>query len=161
MVFILVLFLGMYSIVFGFPGTLVILFAILIFSGATGFTRIEPKHIAVIALVSVIAEAAGALVDVSNPRKPRYSPAVVVAAFAGSIAGAVILTPVLLGAGTFLGLFLGGFAGLLVMQKVEQKKLKSAFREPIRATLMRSVSVCGKGLVAMAIMAFVLVRVYS
>jgi len=55
-VFILVLFLGIFSILFGFPGTIIILLASIVYSLITGFEKIGLKIILILAGISLSAE---------------------------------------------------------------------------------------------------------
>jgi len=160
-VFILVLFLGVYAIIYGFPGTVIIFIDALVFSAATGFSIIEWKHLVCIALIVLSVETADALIGLSNTKRPAVSRAGIVASGAGAAIGAVVLTPLLLAPGTFLGMFLGGLAGLFVMQRIEQHTLKPVFREPTKAMLVRIAATCGKGTAAMAMAVFMLARLYS
>lgn len=160
-VFILVLFAGVYTIIYGIPGTIIIFINVLVFSVATGFSVIELKHLFYIALIVLSVETADALIGLSNTKRPALSAAGIVASAAGAIIGAIVLTPLLLGLGTLLGIFFGGLAGLFVMQRVEQQKLKPAFREPTKAMLVRIATICGKGAAAMGVTVFMLSRLYS
>lgn len=160
-VFILILFLGVYAVVYGFPGTSIIFIDALVFSIVTGFSIIELKHLVCIALIVLSVETADALIGLSNTKRPAVSLAGVAASGAGAIIGAIALTPVFLGLGTLLGIFFGGLAGLFVMQRIEQHTLKPAFREPTKAMLVRIAATCGKGTAAMGVTAFMLSRLYS
>ena len=160
-VFILLLLLGIYSTVYGLPGTLLILICIVVFAFFDGFDTIGLKHIVVLTVLSAVVETADALVGVANIRRPRVTPGVVASSLAGTLLGVILLTPALYGAGTVMGIFLGGLAGLLIAQKVEQRTLKPALREPAKATFLRGLTVCAKGCVAMGATFFVLSRLYS
>lgn len=160
-VFILLLFAGVYSTVYGLPGTLAILLAVAVFAALTGFEIIRPVHLLAIGILAALVEALDTVIGLSSTRRPSITLTGIAASLGGSIAGSLILTPLLYGLGTLLGIFLGGFAGLTIAQKIEQRKLKPAFREPAKGTFLRSASVCVKGTVAMGSTAFVLTRIYS
>jgi hypothetical protein len=55
-IFILVLLVGFFSILLGLPGTLVILFDVLVYALATGFNRIGFKILLVLVVISAVAE---------------------------------------------------------------------------------------------------------
>ncbi|MDD5475034.1 MAG: DUF456 domain-containing protein [Syntrophales bacterium] len=160
-IFILILFVGVYSIIFGFPGTIIILFDAFLFASFTGFRIVELKHIVIIALLAIALEIADSLIGLSNLKKPRISLFGVAASIIGSILGAVVLTKVFYGLGTLIGIFAGGFMGLLVAQQIEQKSLKPAFREATTATIVRNAVVLVKGTAAIGMTAFMLSRLYS
>lgn len=160
-IFILLLFAGVYMTVYGLPGALAIVIVLVVFAALTGFEIIGVKHLVVIGILSVLAEILDAFVYASNIRRPPVTRVGAAASLCGAFAGAVLLTPFFYGFGTLLGVFVGGFAALMTVQKIEQKKLKPAFREPVRAALRRGAATCLKGMVAMGTTAFVLSRLYS
>lgn len=159
-IFILLLFLGVYSTVYGLPGTLFVLVCVVVFAASTGFETITVKNSIILTVMTVIVETVDALIGVSNVKRPRLTLADIGASIVGAVAGAVLLTPLLLGPGILLGIFFGGFVGLSAAQTIEQKKLKPAFREPAKAAALRGLTICAKGTVAMGATAFTLARLY-
>jgi len=57
-IFVVVLFIGVFSIIFGFPGTFLILGDVVVYALATGFEKIGLRVIIILALLSLLAEMA-------------------------------------------------------------------------------------------------------
>jgi len=160
-IFIITLFLGIYLVALGLQGTVVILVAAVVFGVLTEFQNFEPKHLVLLAILSVIVETTDAIVGISNAARPRLSRYAVVLSLVGGIIGAALLTPLFYGLGTITGLFLGGFAGKLLVELIERRKLKPSFRETGKASLTRNVSIFIKGTAAVGMTVFLLSHVYS
>lgn len=160
-IFIITLFFGIYLVALGLQGTVVILVAAVVLDAFTGFQVVEPKHLVLLAILSVIVETTDAIVGISNAASPRLSRYAVVLSLVGGIIGAALLTPLFYGLGTITGLFLGGFAGKLLVERVERRNLKPSFRETGRASFIRNVSIFIKGTAAVGMTVFLLTHVYS
>ncbi len=160
-IFIITLFLGIYLVALGLQGTVVILVAAVVFGVLTEFQNFEPKHLVLLAVLSVIVETADAIIGVSNAASPRLSQHAAVVSLVGGIIVAALLTPLFYGLGTITGLFLGGFAGKLLVERIERRKLKPSFRETGKASFIRNVSIFIKGTAAVGMTVFLLSHVYS
>lgn len=104
--------LGLISLLFGVPGTFLIVGAALVYAWATGFTAVQWSTIGWLLLLAVIAEAiefaSAALTAAPGARPSRR---VTVAALAGGIVGGILGVPFLLGVGALLGALAGAFTG--------------------------------------------------
>ncbi|MDD5168108.1 MAG: DUF456 domain-containing protein [Syntrophales bacterium] len=160
-VFIMVLFLGLFSIVFGLPGTLVILLDVLIYSAVTCFDTIGLKVIVVLILLAAAAEALEFFVGMSVAARFGLSAKGFWASIVGGIIGASLMTPMLLGLGTVLGLFMGGLAGVLVAELIRQGHLKPAFRAGYGAILGRLAGTLVKGILGVVMVIVTLTSIYS
>jgi uncharacterized protein YqgC (DUF456 family) len=161
-IFILILFIGIFSIIFGFPGTIIIVTDVIIFSWATGFEKIGFKVIAVLVIVSLVAETLDFIFGAySGVRRFGLSIKGLLAAVIGAIIGAVALTPFLMGLGTIIGMFCGGFTATLIVDSIAEKKLKPAYRTGYKNRLMKIAGTVLKGSFAIAMTVAALSTIYS
>ncbi|MCK9274549.1 MAG: DUF456 domain-containing protein [Syntrophales bacterium] len=160
-VFILLLFFGIYCIIFRLPGTLIILIDTVAYASVTHFETIGVAFIAVLAAISLSAEGIDLIGGVAGVRRFPSSKTAFAASLAGGIAGAVILTPVFFVLGTMAGILLGSMTGLLLVEQIERKKIKALFKERPGIRAGRIVIVLLKGTAAIIMSALVLSRVYS
>lgn len=160
-VFILILFLGIFSILFGFPGTIIILLASVLYSMLTGFDRIGIRVLFILAGISLTAELLEFYLGIRGAAKFGASKGNIVASLIGAVAGAVIMTPFLLGLGTLTGAFLGGFAGTFIVEIIRRKDLKPAMRASYGAVAGRVAGTLAKGFFALLMIVMVLSAIYS
>lgn len=160
-VFILVLFIGIFLTVFGLPGTVVILADVFIYALANGFETIGFKAILGLTVIAVVAEAADFGLGMIGAARYGASRKGVWAALFGSVACAAIATPFFTGVGTLLGIFLGGFAGVFLVEFMEQRKLKPAFRASYGAVLGKVGGIVIKGLLSVLMVMITLYHIYS
>jgi len=160
-VFILILFLGIFSILFGFPGTIVILLASIVYALLTGFEKIGFKILIALLGLSLSAELLEFYLGVRGAAKFGASKAGIAASLVGAIAGAVLMTPFLLGLGTVVGAFLGGFAGTFIVEMIRRRDLKPAMRASYGAVAGRVAGTLTKGCLALVMVAIVLSAIYS
>ena len=162
-VFILILFLGIFLNLFGLPGTVVIFFDVLFYAIFTGFDRIGWKILLFLFISAIIAEIidfllglgmSGGLKRLDENKSFRVSAI-------GAITGAVILTPLFWGPGTWAGFFLGGLTGILVAEFLRQSKLKAPFRATNRAVFAMAGRKFVKGVIALFMVAVSLSNIYS
>jgi uncharacterized protein YqgC (DUF456 family) len=159
--FILILFAGIYSSLFGLPGTAVIFIDVFLYALISGFDRIGFKIILILLVLSVIAEAMDFLLDVSGALVPIPSKKSFVVSAVGAIIGAFIFTPLLWAAGTFGGFFLGCFAGMLIIEFNRQSKLLTPFKANNRAIFIMIGGKTVKGCIALTMIALSLSNIYS
>ena len=160
-VFILVLFMGIFSIVFGIPGTVVILIDVILYALITGFGRIGIKIILILLVISIAAEAIDFSLGMAGAARFGISRrAIWISAISGFV-GALVMTPLFLGLGTVAGIFLGGFAGLLAIEMVHQARLKPALRPGYAAILGRVAGTLIKGFCALAMIVITMSNIYS
>jgi uncharacterized protein YqgC (DUF456 family) len=159
--FILLLFVGIFITVFGFPGTFVILTDVIIYSWITGFEQIGFTIIIILAVITLAAEAIDFYLGMKGAKKYTPSRTAVVASIIGSIVGVIVMTPMLLGLGALIGIFLGGFSGILIAELMEERKLKPAFRASYGALSGRIAGVMSKGLCAIVMTVIAMSKIYS
>ncbi len=160
-VFILVLFTGIFSTIFGLPGTIVIFLDVLLYAFITGFYRIGIKLIFIMFVITLLAEALDFALGMAGAARFIPSKNNLYAAAAGALLGGILLTPVLFGLGTISGVFLGGFCGVLAVEILRQNRLKPAFRASSRSVFMGMASVFVKGFSALAMVIATLLTIYS
>ncbi len=159
-IFVVVLFIGVFSIIFGFPGTFLILGDVVVYALATGFEKIGFKVIIVLALLSLLAEMADFFMGIAGTRKYGSTKIGVTLSIIGGIIGAVVMVPILLGLGAIIGAFLGGFAGAFLGEYLERGKLKPALRAGYGALIGRVVGVLFKGSLAIVMVAITMSSIY-
>ncbi len=160
-IFILLLFAGIYGAVIGLPGTVLILGSVFFYALLTGFHKIGVGAIVLLILLTIVAEGIGFTMEFTN--KVRLGPSLpgIMASLAGSLLGALCLTPLLWGLGTLMGVFLGGFAGFFMMELIRQSKLKPAHRASARTMLTSAAGVFAKGSCALTMTVVTLLNIYS
>ena len=159
--FILIVLLGLFSTLFGFPGTVLILGAAIVFALATGFQAIGLKIIFILILISVAAESLEFLMGVTGAGRIGSSRGGTTASLTGAVIGAVLLTPFFFGLGTLTGGLLGGISGLLMVEINSQLKLKPAARDSYKTLLGRVMGLFAKSFFALIMAVIVLTAIYS
>ena len=126
--FILVLLFGACSILFGLPGTIIILVDALIYAAVTGFEKIGFKVLVTLLILSVLAELVDFAVGMAGVVRFGSMRTGFWAFVIGGLIGASLLTPVLLGLGIILGAFVGGFTAMLIVEILARNRLKPSLR---------------------------------
>jgi uncharacterized protein YqgC (DUF456 family) len=157
----LILFLGIFLTVFGLPGTVLILLAVVGYALLTGFAQIGFKVILMLLLMTIVAELLDVGLGMAGAVRFGSSRAGMWAALIGSFAGAVLLTPFFLGLGVLMGIFLGGSAAVFIVEMIQRGKLKPAFRAGIGAMLGRMAGIAVKGVFAILMVTITLYHIYS
>ncbi len=160
-IFVVILLVGIFSIIFGFPGTFLILADVVIYSWITGFEKIGLKIIVVLVFISLVAETMDFFLGIAGARKYGSSKTGVALSIIGGIAGAIMMAPILLGLGAIIGVFLGGFAGAFLGEYLEQRKLKPALRAGYGALIGRIVGTLVKGSLAIVMAVITMSAIYS
>jgi hypothetical protein len=127
-VFILVLFAGIYLSLFGLPGTVVIFLDVLVYAALTGFGQVGGRVLLTLVIIAAVAEALDYALGKPSAHKAYAPSRAGWFLLAGSIIGMFALTPFLWGAGIWLGFYLGGLAGLFIAEVRRQLKLKSPYQ---------------------------------
>jgi len=159
--FILILFAGIFSTLFGIPGTIIILLDVILYAMITGFEKIGIKLIIVLIVLSVLAEAIDFALGMMGAAKFGASPKGVWASVIGGVIGAVVMTPTLFGLGTVMGMFLGGFTAVLIVELIHQRQLKPALRAGYGAFLGRFGGIFVKGFFSLIMIILTLTNIYS
>jgi len=159
--FILIVLLGLFSTMFGLPGTVLILGASIVYALATGFQAIGLKIICILILISIAAESLEFLMGLTGAGRIGSSRGGTTASLLGAAAGAALLTPFLFGLGTLMGALLGGISGLLIVEINSQWKLKPAARDSYKTLLGRVMGLFAKSFFALIMVVIVLTAIYS
>ena len=160
-VFIIVLFIGIFSIIFGIPGTAIILIDVILYALITGFERVTIKIVLLLLVMCILAEGIDFSLGIAGAARFGISKRVIWISTISGFIGALALTPLFFGLGTVAGSFLGGFAGVLAVELIEQSKLKPASRTDYRAILGRVAGTLLKGSLALAMVVITMSNVYS
>jgi len=160
-IFILVLFVGIFSIVFGLPGTVIILINTILYSLFTGFDKIGIKILAILLVISLLAEALDFVLGMAGAARFDASKKGIWASVTGGFIGAIIMTPVFYGFGTIAGFFLGGFTGILITELIRQGQLKPVIRTGYGIILGRFTGILAKGFFAFVMIIITLTNIYS
>jgi uncharacterized protein YqgC (DUF456 family) len=160
-IFILVMLIGFFSILLGLPGTLVILFDVLVYALVTGFDKIGLGTLLALVAISALAESLEFLFGITWARRYGTSKRGVAASIVGGIIGAVLLTPVFLGLGALIGSFLGALAGAFTVEILSQREIKPAARAGFGALMGRLAGLFAKGLCGLAMVIITLLAIYS
>ena len=159
--FILVLLFGTFSILFGFPGTVIIFIDALIYSIITGFEKIGIKILLTLLILSALAEVADFAVGMAGAIKFGVSRKGFWAFTIGGFIGALLMTPFFLGLGLLIGTFLGGVIAILTMELLARNKLNPTLRAAYGAILGRVAGICVKGFFALIMVIITLTSIYS
>jgi uncharacterized protein YqgC (DUF456 family) len=159
--FVLVLLFGTFSIIFGIPGTVIIMIDAFIYAAVTGFERIGFKILITLLVLSLLAELADFAVGMAGAVKFGASRKALGAFVIGGLIGAVLMTPFLLGLGAVAGAFFGGFIGVLTVELLRRNRLKPALRAAYGAILGRAAGMCVKGFFALIMVIITLSNVYN
>ena len=148
--FILVLAVGMVAVVFGLPGTWIILLASVGYGWYTGFSEISGRLLLGLLLLAASAEGVEALAGLWGARRFGGSWKAMAGSLIGGIVGTLLFAPLLLGLGSVLGAFLGAFSGAFVVTYLERRRMEAAVRVGWGNFLGRVVAVVFKGAAAVA-----------
>ena len=159
--FILVLLLGTFSILFGFPGTIIILIDAFIYGAVTGFEKIGLKILVTLLVLSVLAEVADFAVSMAGAVRFGVSQKGFWAFTAGGFIGALLMTPLFFGLGLLIGTFLGGFIAMMIVELLARSKIKPTLRATYGAILSRVAGICVKGVFALIMVIITLTSIYS
>ncbi len=159
--FILVLLFGAFSVLFGLPGTVIILIDAFIYGAATGFEKIGLKILIILLVLAVLAEVADFAVSAAGAVKFGASRKGFYAFTIGGFIGALLMTPLLLGLGLIIGTFLGGFIAMLIVEWLARNKVKPTLRAAYGAILGRVAGICVKGICALIMVIMTLTSIYS
>jgi len=160
-IFILVLVAGIFSTLLGMPGTVIILIDTILYAICTGFERIGFKILILLLFISILAEALDFALGMVGTTRYGTSKRSIWAGLIGSLIGATIMTPILLGFGTILGSFLGGFAGILIVELIHQGRLKPALRAGNNTIFGWFGGILVKGFLSLVMIVITLTNIYS
>jgi uncharacterized protein YqgC (DUF456 family) len=159
--FIMVLLLGVFSVLFGFPGTVIILVDAFIYGAITGFEKIGLKILIALLVLTLLAEMADFAVSMAGAVRFGVSRKGFLAFAVGGFIGALLMTPFFLGLGLLIGTFLGGFIAMLIVELLARNKIKLTLRATYGAILGRVAGICVKGIFALIMVIMTLTSIYS
>ncbi len=159
--FMLVLLLGIFSILFGIPGTVIILIDAAVYAAFTGFDKIGWKIMITLLVLSILAELSDFAIGMAGAMEFGASKKSLAASVIGGIIGALLLSPLMLGVGAVIGAFSGGFIGVFTVELFQQFNLKPALRAAWGNIVGRAAGICVKGAFALVMAAITLAGVYN
>lgn len=159
--FILVLLFGAFSILFGLPGTVIILIDTVVYAAVTGFERIGFKVLVTLLILSILAELADFAVGMAGAVNFGASRKALGASIVGGLIGAALMAPFFLGLGAIAGGFFGAFVGVFAVEFLRQNRLKPSLRAAWGAILGRAAGICVKGGFALIMIVITLSHVYN
>ena len=160
-VFILLLFVGIYLSLFGLPGTIIIFLDVLLYALFTGFAQVNWKVLLFLLVFALLSEAIDFWAGSTDAHKPPVTGKSIWGALLGAVTGMLILTPALWGLGIWGGFFLGGLAGLLLMEWLRQSRLKIPHQATYGALLAMTGIKAVKGGFALIMIFVSLANIYS
>ena len=160
-VFILILFLGIYLSLFGLPGTTIIFLDVLLYALITGFEQVGWKVLLFLLVFSILAETIDFLTGLTHAHKAPVFKKSLWGAAIGAVVGMMTMTPFLWGLGIWGGFFLGGLAGLLFMEISRQSRLRSSHQATNRAVFAMIGRKAVKGFFALIMIFVSLINIYS
>lgn len=103
--------LGLVSLLFGFPGTFVILLVAFVYAWATAFGAIHWFTLGLLLALALLGEGLELIAGSARAGGPKPSWRVVLITLGGSIVGGIIGAPFLFGIGALVGALVGAFVG--------------------------------------------------
>ncbi|GIW48356.1 MAG: hypothetical protein KatS3mg078_2233 [Deltaproteobacteria bacterium] len=159
LLFVFVSILGLISLVFGLPGTFVILCAAILYGWYQGFSEVTPKVLVVLGLLAVFGEVLEFIMSVAGAKRQKSSKSAVLGSIVGGIAGAVFGAPFLFGIGSVIGAFLGAFVGAFLVELLKQKTVEQALRSGWGAFCGRLFGAFAKGVIGIIMITVVVLSV--
>lgn len=159
--FIAILFLGIYLSLFGLPGTTIIFLDVFLYALFTGFAEVGWKLLLFLLAFAILAETIDFLAGLTYAHKAPVIKKSLWGTAIGAALGMIILTPIFWGLGIWGGFFLGGLAGLLMMESLRQSMSKSPHQVSARAFLAMIGRKAIKGVFALIMIFVSLSNIYT
>lgn len=156
---VLLFIVGFFSILFGFPGTWIILAAAGLYGSGTGFEKITLSLLAILALLATAGEVVEYFFGVAGARRLGASRKGAFFSIVGGLVGAIIGAPIFFGLGALIGLFAGAFVGAFGYELIRYRNLMRSFKSGIGALLGRASGTAAKLFLALAMIVTVLLRI--
>lgn len=160
-IYILVSLAGLASLIFGLPGTFIILGASVLFGWYGGFSDITVRVIIVLVVLALAGELIEFLLGILGSKKYESSNRAIVGSIIFGIIGAVMGAPFFFGIGAVIGAFAGAFAGAILMELSQGKKMDEAIKSGWGAFLGRVAGTISKGAVGIAMIAITVLAVLN
>ena len=152
---------GLIAVVFGLPGTWLILGASVIYAWLTDFAVITIQLILGLLVLAAVAEMIEFSAGMWGARRFGGSKKAMLGTVLGGLLGAIVLSPLLLGLGAILGAFLGAFAGAFSVTYLEQRKMDDAARVGWGALVGRVFAMVFKGATVLGMIGLVLRAIFA
>lgn len=159
--YILVSLAGLVSLVFGLPGTFIILGASVLYGWYGGFSDITVRVIIILVVLALAGELIEFLLGILGSKKYESSNRAIVGSIIFGIIGAVMGAPFFFGIGAVIGAFAGAFAGAILMELSQGKKMDEAIKSGWGAFLGRVAGTISKGAVGIAMIAITVLAVLN
>jgi len=156
---LLVCLIGMAALVFGLPGTLIILAAAAVYAWSTGFATVHWGTLGWLAFLSLVAEGLEFAAAGLGAAGRRPSRRVTIGALAGGFAGGIIGTPFLFGIGALIGALLGAFTGAAVAVASEGGDMRTVLGAGLAALRGRLLGFIAKAAIAAFMVIFLFAAV--
>lgn len=124
---------GLASLVFGLPGTFVILGSAILYAWLTGFAAVTWATIGWLAGLSLVGEALEFFSGVVGSGSERPSRRTMIWTLAGGVIGGVVGTPFFFGVGSLIGALVGAFFGAALAVRSEGADSRTALRSGLVA----------------------------
>jgi uncharacterized protein YqgC (DUF456 family) len=147
-IFLFVMFIGLISILFGFPGNFLILANSVLYGWYGGFKEITVKIVIVLIVLAILGEVFEFVLGVIGSKKHKSSTKAIVGSIVGGILGAVWGAAFLFGVGSIIGAFIGAFAGAFVVEYVRIRNIHQAAQSGWGAFVGRVGGTITKGIIA-------------
>ncbi len=152
-IYILVALAGLASLVFGLPGTFIILGASVLYGWYGGFSDITVKVIVILIVLALVGELIEFLLGILGSKKYDSSNRAIVGSIIFGIIGAILGAPFFFGIGAVVGAFAGAFAGAIIVELSQGKKMDEAIKSGWGAFIGRVAGTVSKGAVGIAMIA--------
>ncbi len=140
---------GLISIIFGLPGTIIILIDAIVYGWYGGFKEITVKVIVILAFLAVLSEALEYILGVIGAKRYGSSRRAIVASFIVGFIGAILGAPFLFGIGSIIGALLGAFIGAFLAEYFKDRGTKQALRSGMGVFTGRVVGTVMKGVIGL------------
>lgn len=159
--YILISLAGLVSLIFGLPGTFIILGASVLFGWYGGFSEITVRVIIILVVLALAGELIEFLLGILGSKKYESSNRAIVGSIIFGIIGAVMGAPFFFGIGAVIGAFAGAFAGAILMELSQGKKMDEAIKSGWGAFLGRVAGTISKGALGIAMIAITVLAVLN
>ena len=148
--FILVSLIGLAALIFGLPGTFIILAASLLYAWYGGFEEITLKILVILVILVLIGELIEFLLGIAGSKKYKSSNKAIVGSIIFAIVGGIMGAPFFFGVGAVIGAFVGAFAGAIAVELLLGKSLTESVHSGWGAFFGRVAGTISMGAIAVA-----------
>jgi hypothetical protein len=159
--YLLVSLAGLISLVFGLPGTFIILGASVLYGWYDGFQEITVRILVILVVLALAGELIEFLLGILGSKKYESSNRAIVGSIIFGIIGAIIGAPFFFGIGAVVGAFAGAFAGAIIVELSQGKKMDEALKSGWGAFIGRVAGTISKGAVGIAMIAITALAVLN